>query len=491
MSAEANKKFSPAQIVIVIVAVLLMFGTSFLPPIFGLTLSGMRVLAILIAGLMIWLFVGIEWASILILMSLMMIPELGPGAVMAGSLGNGTVYFLILTFMLSASLAYTGVAKRLAIWFMTSKLSRKGPWFTVGMIYISIFVLASGLSATATLLVFIPIFYEIFKTLSYEKSDKDPFPSMMMLGLVVIAQLAQSTTPISHAMTLIGMATYGRMTGNEMSFFDYTSVAMPIGIVILVLWFLLCRFVLKPDVSRMSRLDFDSIKAQQGPMSTEEKIASFIYLTVVVLWVMPGLTQQLIPALSPIFSGIHQNYPPTVGIVLLHFIRIKGKPVLPYDEAIKAVPWNLALFMGCLLMIGTAFSNGDIGLQTWIPEVLGPALGGVSGVVFLVILILILTLITNFLSIAVVIAIGMTIAIPLALSIFSGQINPTLVAIMITAVAQYSYATAPSTPPAAVAIGSGWTVGKLYFWQGMAIAFIGAAVLLILGFALGNVIHPA
>ena len=55
--------------------------------------------------------------------------------------GNSTVFYLLLCFMLAKSLQATGVAHRLAVWFLTGSFSRKGAWCTIAMIFVSIFVL--------------------------------------------------------------------------------------------------------------------------------------------------------------------------------------------------------------------------------------------------------------------------------------------------------------------------------------------------------------
>ena len=43
----------------------------------GLSQAGFQVLGILIAGLILWLFVGTGWPSFLVLMALMTVPGLG------------------------------------------------------------------------------------------------------------------------------------------------------------------------------------------------------------------------------------------------------------------------------------------------------------------------------------------------------------------------------------------------------------------------------
>ncbi|EEG57052.1 SLC13 family permease, partial [Enterocloster asparagiformis] len=289
------KKYKTYQIVVIIIGLFLCFFGRFIPVSSGLSASGAQTLFIMVGGLLMWLLVGVDWTSLAVILALALIPELGMNKVAAGTLGNSTVFYLLLCFMLAKSLQATGVAHRLAVWFLTGSFSRKGAWCTIAMIFVSIFVLSSGLSSSSTIMIFLPILYEIFESLGYEKGKGDIFPAVMIASLAIICQIAQATTPISHAMTLIGFSSYNSYTGNNLEFGQYVMVAMPVGILTAIGWFLVCRYVWRPDVSRLSRLDYDAIKGNEGPFSKQEKIAATVYLIVVVLWLAPGISKYLCP----------------------------------------------------------------------------------------------------------------------------------------------------------------------------------------------------
>lgn len=208
------KKYKTYQIVVIIIGLFLCFFGRFIPVSSGLSASGAQTLFIMVGGLLMWLLVGVDWTSLAVILALALIPELGMNKVAAGTLGNSTVFYLLLCFMLAKSLQATGVAHRLAVWFLTGSFSRKGAWCTIAMIFVSIFVLSSGLSSSSTIMIFLPILYEIFESLGYEKGKGDIFPAVMIASLAIICQIAQATTPISHAMTLIGFSSYNSYTGN-------------------------------------------------------------------------------------------------------------------------------------------------------------------------------------------------------------------------------------------------------------------------------------
>ncbi|HIT63249.1 MAG TPA: anion permease [Candidatus Ventrimonas merdavium] len=475
------KSYKPYQVAVIVLGLFLCFLGRFLPLSPTLSPSGTQVLMIMAGGLLMWLLVGVDWSSLAVILALALIPELGMGKVSAGTLGNSTVFYLMLCFMLAKSLQATGVAHRLAVWFLTSSFSRKGAWCTIAMIFVSIFVLSSGLSSSSTIMIFLPILYEIFESLGYQKGKGDAFPAVMIASLAIICQIAQATTPISHAMTLIGFSSYNSYTGNTMEFGQYVMVAMPVGVLTAVAWFFVCRFIWKPDVSRLTKLDYDAIKGNEGPLTLEEKIAAAVYLTVVILWLAPGISKYIAPAAYPLLNKIHQCYPPIVGIILLHFIKVDHKPVLSYKDAISAVPLSTLLFMGALLELGTALANEDIGVSAWLSDTMGVFFGGVSPLMFVIILGALSVILTNFMSNAVTCAICMAIGMPLAMGIYNGLVSPIVLAIMITIGINFAFATAPATPPVAIAADSGWiSAGKL-FQYGMVAAIVGIVIMAVVG----------
>lgn len=480
-------KYSTSKVIISIIALVCIAIPFCIAAPSGMTQSIFQILGITVGGLLFWLFVSVDWPNLLILLSLMLVPELGPKTVIANSLGNSTVFFLILCFLLSGSLVKTGVARRVAIWFITSRNARRGPWHTIIMIYLSVFVLASLLSATATLMIFLPILYIIFNELGYSKEDNAVLPSVLVCSLVIIAQIAQAATPISHAMTIIGMSTYTTYTEGTIDFLEYCALCLPIALLSLVAWCLISRFMIKPKTDRLTSIDYDSIKATLPEKSPQERIAAIIYIVVIISWALPGLAKYVFPK-ATFLTKINQNYVPIIGIVLLQVIKINGEPVYQFKEGLKNVPWSLIFFMGAILALGSAFNNSDIGMSAWLSASIGPAVSGMSPTVFLVVITCATMLLTNVMSNAVCIAVMHAVAMPLIATVFAGQIPPALASMLITTSASYAFATPPATPPAAIAADSGWLPPKRMLLYGFLETVAAILIACLVGIPLGRAI---
>jgi sodium-dependent dicarboxylate transporter 2/3/5 len=233
------------------------------------------------------------------------------------------------------------------------------------MYFLAGFIVNSCLSSAPGIMIFLPILSEMLQQIGCEKGKGEPLTAMMMMGTVIVAQAANASTPIGHAMSLQGMSTYASFTGGRMEFFTFVVTLLPLGIASMVLWFAISKFLWRPDVSKLARVDFDALAATCGPVTKREKVSLFFYVACILLWVMPGLTKVFSPgALYPFFAPIDQCYPPMISLFLMNFIRDeKGEKVLDFQDALKNVNWNIFMFIGAVMSLGSFLSNADVGVK--------------------------------------------------------------------------------------------------------------------------------
>ena len=89
----AKRRYRNCQCAVIVISIILLFGFKFIPAPAGLSQGGFQVLGILIGALALWLFVAVDWTSMLVLFALMLVPVVTPAQVISGSLGNSTVFF--------------------------------------------------------------------------------------------------------------------------------------------------------------------------------------------------------------------------------------------------------------------------------------------------------------------------------------------------------------------------------------------------------------
>lgn len=483
-----DRKTSVGQWITLCLSIALILAVKLMPPPAGLTAAGFQILGILGVALMLFLSWGTGWPSIFILALMMTVPGLSVSAVTRATFGNNTVVFLLLCFMLAACLINSGVARRIAIWFLTNKLSRKSPWLTVFMYFAAVYVLDFVLSAAVCIMILLPILLSIFESVELDRDRHIQLSSMLLLGTVVVAQLANGANPISHAVTTQGFSLFESYTGQAMDFFGFCAVATPVSIIGAVTVYLLLRFVWRPNVSPLCSIDYDALAASCSPISKREKWSVFFYGMCVLLWLLPGLTSYLMPSVAPFFAKINNCLPPLAALFLMNFIRADGKPVLAWEEAVKGINWPTFMFIASIMGFGSFMGNSEIGLPQWMSSVMSPLFDGVSPLMFLLAMVTIVNLLTNFCSNAVALSVVFDVAMPLCMTVYSGALSPMLTAIFITSSSQNGWATAPATPTAAVAYASGWADQRLILRWGLIIMLVQTAVCFAVGLPLANVL---
>ena len=108
-----------------------------LRPTGGLTALGVRVIAVTVPTLYLWLTVGTGWCALLYLALLVMTGTMTSTAVWAGSMGHFTVITMIVFSMLSHALRKTGVIDAIAAWFLRRKIARGRPYVFLSLFFLS------------------------------------------------------------------------------------------------------------------------------------------------------------------------------------------------------------------------------------------------------------------------------------------------------------------------------------------------------------------
>lgn len=465
-----------------------MLAVKLLPPPAGLTEAGFQIIGILFVAILLFLTHGTGWPSMFVVFLLMTVPGLSVAQVTTATFGNNTAIFLLFCFMLAACLTESGVIRRIAIWFLTNRLSRKSPWWTIAMYFAAVYVLDLFLSAATCIMILLPILLSIFESVRLQRDDQSPLATMLLLCTVVVAQLANGSNPISHAVTIQGFSLYESYVGEPLDFFNFCVIATPVSIVSVLVVFLLVKLVWRPDVSPFAAIDYDAMQATCGPVTKKERLSVLFYLLCVLFWLLPGLSKFCWPSAYPLLSRINNCYPPLIALFLMSFLRVDGEPILEWNTALRAVNWPTFLFIASIMGLGSFMGNSEIGISEWLSGLLAPVFVNVSPLVFLLVMVLIVDVLTNFCSNSVALSVVIAIALPICMSVYSGALSPMLTTILITSSSQNGWATAPATPTAAVAYASGWGNQRVILKWGLFIMLIQSLICLLVGLPLAELL---
>ena len=468
---------------IIFSAILIIIAFKFIPAPSGLTQSGMAVIGTFLGTLILWLTISIDWPSLLCILALGILPELGFKNLFMASFGSDTFVFLLCTFICTYAISTTNIIKKVAVWFVSNKLAKKGPWWFVTMFFFSVILLGMFISPSVLFVVLLPILEEIYKVTKIEKGSK--VGNMLMMGMAFCVSISSGMTPIAHVFPILSFGIFEKVTGQVINYGSYMAIAIPVGIVLTILMLVMFRLIFRPDVSALKDVNLDEMK-QNIPKTTKRDVVTLVIFGLcVVLWVLPSILQNAWSEFYKLFNGYGTAFPAIVGVVLLCVIRIGDKPLVSIKEACeKGVPFSSLVMCAGTLALGSAMTNDAIGLKAFLIDNLSVSLSSLAPFVLLIIFAVWAMLQTNVSSNMVTATIVTTVAMPIMLAVGSVQYCA-IVACLIGMLSAFAFATPPSMPHIAIASSSEWSNTKDVFVYGFVVAIISVILAVVFGYFIG------
>ncbi len=428
-----------------------------LPPLEPLTSLGMKVVGVFLFTIIWWVTVGTGYPSILCLVLLALTGVMTPKVLFAVSWGHWLILFLLGIYGLSEGLRVTGFSRRFALWFVTRPFVTGRPWMLVAMFLLACFLMGSVMTSVATCVVFMAIAEPLLEAAGYKKGDR--FASMLMMGIAWAATASSIVTPIAHPCILLAIDFIQRDFGYSISFLQWMTFGIPMGLMTFFGFLGVFRYVVRPDVSKISDMAtteyLRSESSKMGAMKLEEKLAIGILLMVIVCWVLPGIPGNILPGISAYLSKMGYAVPALIGPCLLCLIRVKNKPLMTFRQwMMDGVGWGTVALCGAIFAIGSVIGKPETGIPQLLTGIFQPIATAVPFYVFVLISILWVTIQTNIMSNLVSTSLVYTVMVPVAAAIGGG--NPIALGALIGGASYYAFSLPSATAVTAVVIGSGW-----------------------------------
>lgn len=452
---------------------------------FSIPESAFALLAIFVSCLLLWLFVAIDWPSVLclVLLGLGQLPKVTYGQVFTLAFGNVTFVFLLFTFIVTYGLEQTPALRRLVGRFLHSEFAKKSPGHFLVAFYTAVLVISCFISPTILFMIAFPIYEEMMAEFGFEKGSKQA--SVLLVALFSTIAIGTAMTPINHVFAITAMGLYTTATGVAVTNSQYMSFGIPTGIVIFIGLLLSLKFIWKLDVTKVQNQGVQSLETLPPVMKQERWIVA-VFAAVVVLWVLPEWLGVMAPTVAGFLKTAGMAFPPMVGTILLATIRVEGRPLIAIQEAItKGVYWPSLLLVGATLSLGSLLTKPELGVLTLLEGGLTPLFSQWSAGMILAVFVIWSGVQTNFSSNLVTVSVVTTVLTTIAASTTLG-VNVGVVACLIGFMASLAYMTPPSMPYVAISVGSGWTTAKDTFLYGLWLLVISIAAALVIGYPLGN-----
>lgn len=244
-------KTSKLVMLLISFAFILLF--QFIPAPAGLNQTSMQVIGIFIGIMLMWNFIGTDWPSLLCMAILAIFQIMSPGISLKAASATPPSPSCWCSSCSATCCPRWASPAGLAIWFFTNKLAQRSPWMFVTMFLFGAMFMASFMSQTAALLVFLPIAEQVFKELKYEKGDR--FPQMLVLGLGIAVGIGSANTPLGHAIILIPIQLLESQTGLSVNIMAYSAFGIVTGLLIFAALILVYRLLYRPDLNKLRHYD--------------------------------------------------------------------------------------------------------------------------------------------------------------------------------------------------------------------------------------------
>lgn len=449
-----------------------LFCFSFLGITFGLPPDGVKMIGIFIGAIILWLTVDVGWPSLLILFSLTTLSDVSIGTVMSSSLGNNTIAFLIFSCALTYALSTTGLLRRIALWFVNTRIAQKSHWHFAAMYFISILIIGSFISPTVLFILFFALAKEIYDINYLEKGND--YARMLMIGTAIMTSISCAMTPIAHTFPLMAIGFYETATGETINWIDYMIIGIPAGLIAAAAVYGILWVSFKDRVAKTKIMAFK----QEEKITKNEIIALIVFLVVVAMWLVSGLFPNFIPILKTWTTTI----PPMLGIIVLCLLGI-----LKFNDAMKnGVPWTAIILCSATLAVGKWLTTAEYGITNMIGNVITSILGTPTAFIMILAIVIFTIIMTNLMSNIVTTTVSYNLLTPIVLS--TGLISPALSTILIGMSASMAYATPPAIAHVALAAGSDYCDSKDMLVYGGIATLISIVLVAVFGFIFGGII---
>ncbi len=397
------------QLFFVSLAIIALFYV--LPAPAPITPMGMRVIGVFLAVLLGWSLTNEVWPSLL---GLLAFPLTGvitmPGLLVVGW-GSPTVVFLIFAFGLIQYLEITGFSQHIANWLMSRSFLAGHPWRLAFMLLFMSFILDLFVKTIVGVLLAWELIYRI--TDAAGMKAKDSFPTLMMIGVTMIGSLSLVTMPWSMN-AVVDFSIYERTMGMSVNIGKYLLLSVPFGLLAIVVYMALCRFVFRMDVAPLQKMDASFFAEVDLTMTLAKKRAAGALVAFVVLLLLPAILPKEL-----FFSQVLQQIS-IVGAVAIIFLVLSLQDKIGAESfqlagvLAKGIPWNIILMLAVILSIETVLMNPETGIKAFLNQTLGGFFEGYSFIMLIVVTLVVITLLTNIMMNMVVVTLLLPILAPLA-----------------------------------------------------------------------------
>jgi sodium-dependent dicarboxylate transporter 2/3/5 len=383
------------------------------------------------------------------------------------SFGDSVIFLIIGAFIIAEAMMRHGLDRRFAFWMLSLPGVNSSTWGLIvgfGLVAMAISAFISNTAATAMLL---PIGLGIMGAIGRyvgEQSGEEADPRRLRLGTAVMLMSAYGAvvggllTPVGSPTNFVGIGFIEEQIGTNVTFFEWVITAAPIAFVAFAFLCVILIALNRPEVRRISGTKeyVDEERRKLGPMSRAERNTLLVFAVAVALWVLPGVVALVFGDDSALYATVldklNEGVVAIVAAALLFVLPVdwgERRFTMNWNEAVR-IDWGTVILFGAGITLGSLLSK--TGLAQTIGETVAGALGFTSLIGITALGVVVGVLVSETASNTASATVVVPIIIPIAQA---AGVDPLVPALATTFACSFGFMLPVSTPPNAVAYGSG------------------------------------
>lgn len=458
----------------------------------GFSPEGGTVLAIF--GWMVawWITQPVPWGAAALL-PIVLFPMFGlMNVARTVGLYGQTVFFWVMgTVLLGYAIQRHGLAKRFALWFLSWRVIGGNTYRLMFGFSLATFICSMFISDAATIAMMIPVGLSL---VSYVRtvggipaSQRTHLGTFMALGCLYGSVAGGCVTVVGTPYNALSVELLRTTTGRTLSFFDWLTAGVPIGMASFLMFYFVLWLFLRPEVIEVpgGREFIEAERRQLGPFSSAERATSFVFVTMIFLFLLPTIVHLVLSGEHRITRWIdvalNIYVVPPIVILLLFSTPVNWRRrefLLTWREATEQSPWNIMLLAtGAVAVTSALVEFGFVQFANGLIAGLGMGRYSLPFVASLLV-----SIGTSFVTASAVTALFGTILIPAAAQV---GFNPASIAILIP-----NMATGFMVPWAGPAVATAFASGEVGLKDMFRIGAVGTALFTILVSTVHSLLAP-
>lgn len=453
----------------------------------NVTDTGMEILGIFIGTLYLWSTSDPIWSSVLAIFLTGLSGYADMNTVLTSTFGTPILVQVFFLLTLINCLIENNLTEYCGRFFLTRKICTGRPWLLTFFIMLGCMLMGAFMGGFTPVFLFWPILYDIFETVGMKPYEK--YPTIMVI-LVIVATLLGFPIPPFMGNGLALISNYRTVTGNmgqEVIINDagYLIVGLVHATVCIVLIILFCKFILRPDTSRLKSITPELLDRNPlPPMTFRQKFIGISFAVFICILLIPSVASST--ALGAYVKA--NTYGISLGYTfLLCAIRIDKKPLLNFPQTMRRFSWGTYFLIASAILLGNALTSDVTGISPFLNTVLMPIFEKVPTSLFAIIIMLFTVALTNVCNSFVIGILLQPVIATFCLA--TGTNSMPIVAMMILFVLSSAAITPAASPFAALMFGNKeWLKsGEVYKYSSMFVV-IELVVVLLCSLPLANLL---